>query len=292
MVHGQIMLHLYHCCKLFRRGPLAAVADSLGRVQIIDTAAAAVVRILKGYRDARCAWVLLPETSAEKGVPPSMRSPELQSVRQQPAEQQVERGAGGSSADHEEEAVRSAPPAQQSHAERADKEDDAVSQVSSQESFASAQDASLAPMDMDSGAIEEQHDSAAPESYPAKGAAHGCSSSASQEASSDRQPRKNSWKAGGHQSTGQRLLLAVHAPRRGVVDFWQAMHGPRLCSIKAGPSCCILTALPSFGRGSATGSAATADAPQGGAFLLDCVSGQLLSLTEAVAGALQAGKPV
>ena len=272
MVHGELMLQLYHHCKLCRRGPLAAVADSLGRVQIIDTAAAAVVRILKGYRDARCGWVLLPEPSAEKGVPHSMRSPELQSGRRQPAEQQVERGAEGSSA--EEDAVRSVPPAQQSHAERADKEDDAVSQASSQESFASAQDASLAPMDMDSGETEEQHDSAAPESYPAKGAAHGYRSSGWQEMSSNRQPRKHSWKAGGHQIADQRLLLAVHAPRRGVLDFWQAVHGPRLCSIKAGPSCCILTAPPSFGQGSATGSAATGDAPQAGAFLLDCVSGQ------------------
>ena len=292
VVHGEIMLQLCVDCKICCRGPLAAVADSLGRVQIIDTAAAAVVCILKGYRDARCAWVLLPEPSAEKELPHSMRSPELQSGRQQFAEQQVEHGAEGSSADHEEEAVRSAPPAQQSHAERAEKEDDDVSQASSQESFASAQDASLAPMDMDSGENEEMHDSAAPESIPTKDAAHSYSISAAQEASSIRQPRKHSRKGGGHQSTGQRLLLAVHAPRRGVVDFWQAVHGPRLCSIKAGPSCCILTALPSFGRGSATGSAATAGAPQGGAFLLDCVSGQLLSLTEAVAGALQAGKRV
>lgn len=292
MVHGEIMLQLYLDCKICRRGPLAAVADSLGRVQIIDTAAAAVVRILKGYRDARCAWVLLPEPSAEKELPHSMRNPELQSGRQQPAEQQVEHGAEGISVDHEEEAVQSALPAQQSSAERAEKEDDAVSQASSQESFASAQDASLAPMDMDSGENEEQHDSAAPESNPANTATHGHSSSAAQEASSVSQPQRHSRKAGGHQSAGHRLLLAVHVPRRGVVDFWQAVHGPRLCSIKAGPGCCVLTALPSFGRGSATGSAATADALQGGAFLLDCVSGQLLSLTEAVAGALSAGKPV
>ena len=292
MVHGETMLRLHIHCKICRRGPLAAVADSLGRVQIINTAAAAVVRILKGYRDARCAWVLLPEPSAEKELPHSMGSPELQSGRQQPAEQQAERGAEGISADHEEEAVRPAPPAQQSHAEGAEEEDDAVSQASSQESFASAQDASLAPMDMDGGENEEQHNSAAPESNPANNATHGFSSSAAQEASSVSQPRKHSRKAGGHQSAGQRLLLAVHAPRRGVVDFWQAVHGPRLCNIKAGPGCCILTALPSFGRGSATGSAATADALQGGAFLLDCVSGQLLSLAEAVAGALSAGKPV
>lgn len=46
------------------RGVLAAASDTLGRVMLVDVAMAAVVRIFKGYRDAQCCWLLLPQPSA------------------------------------------------------------------------------------------------------------------------------------------------------------------------------------------------------------------------------------
>ena len=36
------------------------MADTLGRVMLVDVAAVAVVRMFKGYRDAQCGWLLLP----------------------------------------------------------------------------------------------------------------------------------------------------------------------------------------------------------------------------------------
>ena len=47
-------------------GALAAATDALGRVLLINTRIAAVVRVWKGYRDARCYWVTtLPPTQAD-----------------------------------------------------------------------------------------------------------------------------------------------------------------------------------------------------------------------------------
>ena len=45
------------------RGALAAAADSLGRVLLIDTACMAVVRVWKAYRSAQMAWLVLPSHS-------------------------------------------------------------------------------------------------------------------------------------------------------------------------------------------------------------------------------------
>ncbi|KAH8937404.1 hypothetical protein BDL97_16G026700 [Sphagnum fallax] len=37
-----------------------------------------------------------------------------------------------------------------------------------------------------------------------------------------------------------RLCLAIHAPRRGVVEVWQMRHGARLANIRVPESCCLL----------------------------------------------------
>ena len=82
-------------------------------------------------------------------------------------------------------------------------------------------------------------------------------------------------------------LLAVHAPRRGVVDVWQATHGPRLCSVRAGAHSCLLTVPPLFGLGNAAGVAGMS--AHADSYLLDCVTGKLESLIDAVASALSTG---
>ena len=46
------------CC----RGSLAVTTDTLGRVILWDLAAVTALRMWKGYREAQCAWLMLPET--------------------------------------------------------------------------------------------------------------------------------------------------------------------------------------------------------------------------------------
>ena len=290
------------------RGSLAAVSDSLGRVQIIDTAAASVVRMLKGYRDARCAWVVLPapspaahghalqsgqrDASTEDGHQTQSVSPTEAQLRAEvpsAAEGRMARfGAGaGSSGERRDPSLT----AELSGLDLARRADDAGSRASSQDSFASAREASLAAMDTEQGGdAGEQHESAPPRHDFARGFA---------EPSAGRPQRREGQAgmkrladaqapgrpAGRGEAARHRLLLAVHARRRGVVDVWQAVHGPRLCSIRAGAHCCLLTAPPLFGLGDRRG--ADGGASQSSAcYLLDCVSGQLRDLTEAVAAAL------
>lgn len=279
-------------------------------MQILDTAAAAVVRILKGYRDARCAWVLLPAspTSSDR----SERRHDVEEGSAPGAElQKPELKLEQVSAANTEPSLRAGKLGPATW----EREDDSSSEASSQDSFASARDASSAPMDTDQ---EEQHDSASQASTAAQHGActsheaaqigaeggfpatfseaqsgAGTSTDPAQDRSEEniraRASQKASRRSASHQGAGQKLLLAVHAPRRGVVDVWQAVHGPRMCSIKAGPDCCLLTVPPLLGLGNAAGTAA--EAPQHDSYLFDCVSGQLQSLTEAVASALTTLKP-
>lgn len=51
--------HVHHLVPA-PRGCLAAAADSLGRVLLMDTHKAMVLRIWKGYRDAQCGWITHP----------------------------------------------------------------------------------------------------------------------------------------------------------------------------------------------------------------------------------------
>ena len=49
-----------------RRGSLAVTADTLGRVVLWDLAAVTALRMWKGYRDAQCAWLVLPEVPVRR----------------------------------------------------------------------------------------------------------------------------------------------------------------------------------------------------------------------------------
>ena len=304
-------LHAAECLACGCRGSLAAVSDSLGRVQIIDTAAAGVVRMLKGYRDARCAWVVLPTSSPaahghsqspeqhtarkEGGQQTHSESPtdaQLQADAPSAAEEHIaQSGAGGaSSSERRDPSLTAELSGLGLGLGLADKADDDGSQASSQDSFASARDASVAAMDTGLGGdAGEQHESAPPRHNFTRGiAASSAQTSESREGQAGRNgladDQKQGRAAGQGEAAGHRLLLAVHAPRRGVVDVWQAVHGPRLCNIRAGPHCCLLTAPPLFGLGDMRGAAG--GVPQSACYLLDCMNGQLRDLTEAVAAAL------
>ena len=261
------------------------MTDSLGRVQILDTAGAAVVRILKGYRDARCAWVLLPASSA--AADSASRLTQQTGAREAASEHAPSLELLQASDAHEQSAVDI--DAGGIGAKAAGRRGDNSSDTSSQDSFASARDASLAPMDTDKGDGVDQQSSASWElraALPGDGASCDAEQSGASDTVSARAPGRRS---GGYQTAERRLLLAVHAPRRGVVDVWQVAHGPRLCSIRAGPHCCLLTVPPLLGLGNAAGVAAASDNLD--SYLLDCVTGQLESLTEAVASALRIVKP-
>ena len=256
------------------------MTDSLGRVQILDTATAAVVRILKGYRDARCAWVLLPASSTASEQPASRSS--LQTGNEEAASQQIPHSELLEASDAQEEPATEAGSIE---AKTGGRTMDNTSDTSSQNSFASARDDSSAPMDTDEGNVDEQD---SPASWKLRAAQPGSAAEAEQsraaETVSARASQKPGRRSGGYQVAGHRLLLAVHAPRRGVIDVWRAVHGPRLCSIRAGPHCCMLTAPPLLGFGNAAGS--TAAHVHAESYVLDCVTGQLQSLTEAVTSAL------
>ena len=285
------------------------MSDSLGRVQIIDTAAAAVVRMLKGYRDARCAWVVLPASSPtahSHALQPEQHTASEEDVHQMHSESLTEAQLRADAPSAAEGHLAQSGAGGASGSERRDPSltaelsglglglpniaDDDGSRVSSQDSFASARDASIAAMDTGQGGdAGEEHESAPPRHDFTRGTAapsaqrpESTAQQAGMESLADAQ--RQGRPAGQGEAAGHRLLLAVHAPRRGVVDVWQAVHGPRLCSIKAGPHCCMLTAPPLFGLGDMRGAAD--GAPQSACCLLDCVSGQLLDLTQAVAAAL------
>ena len=254
------------------------MTDSLGRVQILDTAAAAVVRILKGYRDARCAWILLPATSAAPDHSARRDSPDISAQEAAPGQMTRSELPEASAAQEQAEAGSI-------EGGTTGRLVDSISDTSSQDSFASARDASLAPMDTDERSVDEQD---SPASWKIRAAQPGSTGEAEQSRADETLPARASQKpgrrSGGYHTAEQRLLLAVHAPRRGVVDVWQAVHGPRLCSIRAGPHCCMLTAPALLGSGSAAGAAAAS--VHADSYLLDCVTGQLESLTDAVGNTL------
>ena len=285
------------------------MSDSLGRVQIADTAAAAMVRMLKGYRDARCAWVVLPAsspTASGHALQPEQRSASEDDSHQTPSVSLIEAQLRADASSAAEEHIVQSGAGGATGSERRDPSltaelsglglglttiaDDVGSQASSQDSFASAREVSAAAMDTDQrGDAGQQHESAPPRhnftkgfADPSAGRPERREGQAGMEGLADAQTQGRA--ARHEEAAGHRLLLAVHAPRRGVVDVWQAVHGPRLCSIRAGAHCCLLTAPPLFGLGDMRGAAG--GAPQGACYLLDCVSGQLQDLAQAVAAAL------
>jgi hypothetical protein len=53
-------------CTIDPEGDLAAAADTLGRVSLIDLATKQVIRMWKGYRDTQCHWIQVPQASTGK----------------------------------------------------------------------------------------------------------------------------------------------------------------------------------------------------------------------------------
>ena len=98
------------------------------------------------------------------------------------------------------------------------------------------------------------------------------------------------------------VLLAVYAPRLGRVDVFPARQGSRITSVRTrGGPACLLPAGALFGRGSplvAGGGArrsglagsglGAGDERAGACWVLECASGELWSVDEAVAVALGA----
>ncbi|BDA44097.1 probable rab3 GTPase-activating protein non-catalytic subunit [Coccomyxa sp. Obi] len=94
---------------------------------------------------------------------------------------------------------------------------------------------------------------------------------------------------GSDTAAGEQLFLAVHAPNRRAVEVWETAYGPRLCSIKVGPECCMLSAAPVFGKGQRLHRENLAAQRPGKCWLLDSRQGQLQSLEDAVLAALSKG---
>lgn len=90
-------------------------------------------------------------------------------------------------------------------------------------------------------------------------------------------------------AAGEQLFLAVHAPNRRAVEVWEMTYGPRLCSIKVGPECCMLSAAPVFGKGQSQHREDLVAQWPRKCWLLDCQQGQLQSLEDAVLTALSKG---
>jgi hypothetical protein len=53
-------------CTVDPEGDLAATADTLGRVSLIDLSTKQVIRMWKGFRDTSCYWLQVPQTNKEK----------------------------------------------------------------------------------------------------------------------------------------------------------------------------------------------------------------------------------
>ncbi|KAJ3278296.1 Rab3 GTPase-activating protein non-catalytic subunit [Borealophlyctis nickersoniae] len=50
------------------KSPLAVLADSLGRVMVLDVEEGELIRMWKGIRDAQCGWVQVPEESDDEDI--------------------------------------------------------------------------------------------------------------------------------------------------------------------------------------------------------------------------------
>lgn len=194
------------------RGTLAVAADSLGRVLLIDSVTATVLRVFKGYRAAQCAWLSLP----------------LPRSRQQDAAMPDQAAGSMHGSDRHRKADEGA-----------------------------ASSSSAKRRHVESGEVRQQ--------------ARGLGES--------------------EERAEQQLCLALHAPWRGVIDVWAMTHGDKVCSLSAGPACCLLPGPPVFG---ATERSARGTGPRGGAggmqqqgaWMLNCANGTLRSVEAAVVEAL------
>ncbi len=85
----------------------------------------------------------------------------------------------------------------------------------------------------------------------------------------------------------------MHAPKRGAVEVWEMTYATRVCSIKTGPDCCMLSAAPVFGRGQQQHHREHVHVERSNqCWMLDCQKGHLWSLEEAVMAAVSKGIPL
>ena len=216
-------------CASGRRGLLAAAADSLGRVLLVDCPTATVLRVFKGYRAAQCAWVAL-------ALPPGCGARSLADL------------APGTRA-HDQNDNRN------------------IDRNTDKERLFDQLDL-LGKRRLQSGAggVAGRHTESGECRQQARGFAE-------------------------EQGPERQVCLAVHAPWRGVIDVWATAHGPKLCSLGAGPECCMLPAPPVFGRAqqlahNTGGPCEAAPDEARRAWVLNCASGELWSVEDAVAAAL------
>jgi hypothetical protein len=52
-------------CSIDPEGDLAAIADTLGRVSLIDLSSKSIIRMWKGFRDSNCHWIQLPKVNVQ-----------------------------------------------------------------------------------------------------------------------------------------------------------------------------------------------------------------------------------
>ena len=192
---------------------------------LIDAASAAILRILKGYRDAQCAWLCLrlpPRSLGASASAPGRHSVPANSLRLQQHE-----------GDH--------------------------LSMNGQDQSAGKRDGG------DFGGV-------------------GLSSSRSQPMASGRHAAGPPGSSDG--GANEQLFLAVLAPKRGAVEVWETAYGPRLCSIKTGPDCCMLSAAPMFGLEQQQRRGEVQAGHGGRCWMLDCQQGHLWSLEDAVMAAV------
>ena len=119
----------------------------------------------------------------------------------------------------------------------------------------------------------------------------GAASSASVDRASER--RAAGPPGSSDRGASEQLLLAVHAPKRGAVEVWEMTYATRVCSIKTGPDCCMLSAAPVFGRGQQQHHREHVHVERSNqCWMLDCQKGHLWSLEEAVMAAVSKGIPL
>lgn len=98
--------------------------------------------------------------------------------------------------------------------------------------------------------------------------------------------------SGGLGRAGERLLLAVHAPKRAIIEVWEVPYGSRLCSLKVDADCCMIPVAPVFGSGQVPRNGSRTKGSQklepSRCWLLDCAHGGLRSLDDAVRTAVLA----
>lgn len=201
---------------------------------LIDAASAAVLRVLKGYRDAQCAWLCLRLPPRVTSTDASCAGTSTSGLLSNPAD-----------------SLNSQQPHERHH----------ISMIG-QDQYSGSRDGG----GLGSSGVSSHR------SLPmASGMLAAGPPGSSDDGASDQ------------------LFLAVHAPKRGAVEVWETVYGPRLCSIKTGPDCCMLSAAPMFGLGQQQHREYLQAGREIRCWMLDCQQGNLWSLEDAVMAAVTKG---